>query len=51
MSAVVKTIGYMLFAAVTLTGAVLAHSDWRQYAASRETAHADLVIRKAAQVP
>jgi len=51
MDAVVRIIGYMLFAAAILSGAVLAHSDWQQYAASRETAHADLVIRKAAQVP
>jgi hypothetical protein len=50
MSPVVTIIGYMLFAAATLTGAILAHSDWRQYAASSEAAQTDKPIRKLAQV-
>jgi hypothetical protein len=50
MSPVFTIIGYMLFAAATFTGAVMAHSDWRLYAASTETAQTDKPTRKFAQV-
>ena len=50
MSPVFTIIGYMLFAAATLTGAVLAHSDWRHYAASSEASPTDKPTRKFAQV-
>jgi hypothetical protein len=51
MGPVVTIIGYVLFAAATLGGAVLAHSDWQQYTAAREAGHADKKIRKFAQAP
>jgi hypothetical protein len=50
MGPVLTIIGYMLFAAATFTGAVLAHADWRQYAASSDAAQADKPTRKFAQV-
>ena len=49
MASVFTILGYVLFAAATLSGAVLAHSDWRQYAASSEAAQTDKPIRKFAQ--
>jgi hypothetical protein len=49
MGAVFTIIGYVLFAAATLTGAVLAHADWAQYSASREAGHIDKKTRKFAQ--
>ena len=49
MSNIPLIIGLVLFAAVTLTGAILAQSDWRQYAAaSRETLDMDSVSKSPA---
>ena len=50
MSPVFTIIGYILFAAATITGAVRAHSDWRHYAASSEVTQTDKPIRKFAQI-
>jgi hypothetical protein len=49
MGPVITLIGYVLFAAATLGGAVLAHSDWAQYTASREAGLLDKKVRKFAQ--
>ena len=49
MGAVFTIIGYVLFAAVTLTGAVLAHADWQQYAASHDAGHIDKKVKTYAQ--
>jgi hypothetical protein len=46
MGPVLTILGYLLFAAATLTGAVLVHSDWQQYAAAREAGQMQKPMRK-----
>jgi hypothetical protein len=51
MGVVFTIIGYVLFAAVTLGGAVLAHSDWQRYTALHEAGQLDKKIKRFAQAP